>query len=601
MATASQPAYFNLQLLASDGSLAASMRLYTYTAGTTTHKIAYTEPTATVPHTYTSDGGGGQYIALNARGELPAPLYLTSGAYDLCLKTSAGVTTWTRRTQGVDDTPTTNDSALRADLVSTATTKGGALIGINDAGGYINGTTVEAALQEVASPTGKFRADGVNVLRYIPVAEWAAILAGTSTTNLATYLQTAITAEPNLYFPRGQYTTGAALNMRVDSHIYGDGVYASRINGTHAGTIFLYPINNHGCTVEDLAFSGAGCTGVAVATTAGTMQGYLYGAVIQRCSFWYEMDFGVNAQLLLTTIADCWFGRQGSAINTTNGFCGIKAYQYYQPVNSNRIVRCGFENTGGAGLRCALWLYGCTSMLVDQCDFEGCGGRPIIINFGGLIELRNCWFERNGGSSPSTPYTVASMILIDGTYDLVKITRCSMGATVTNSTNSVIEWVGSTSGGVEVRGCTFSLQPTQYPLYDNAAVNYGLDGAGRVVWESNYVIDGNAANKLTTDINKGAKSTVRGWAVISTGAPSINAASDGTLISISKTGTGDVTLTMPSAIGSSPSSICVVASALDVSNATILAVASTTKTIRIVQRVSGVVTDGQISVMWAGV
>lgn len=65
---ASQAGYFNLQIMASDGTPAEFYRLYTYVPATTTHKIAYTEATATTAHTYTSDGTGGQYIALNARG-----------------------------------------------------------------------------------------------------------------------------------------------------------------------------------------------------------------------------------------------------------------------------------------------------------------------------------------------------------------------------------------------------------------------------------------------------------------------------------------------------------------------------------------------------
>ena len=95
--TVSQPGYYNLQALTTLGALGVGMRLYTYSAGTTTHKNAYTEATGTTVQTYTSDGIGGEYIALDARGELPSPLYLTSGAYDLALKTSAGATVWTRR------------------------------------------------------------------------------------------------------------------------------------------------------------------------------------------------------------------------------------------------------------------------------------------------------------------------------------------------------------------------------------------------------------------------------------------------------------------------------------------------------------------------
>ena len=80
--TASQSGQFNLQEFADLGAPLAGGRLYTYSYGTTTHKVAYTDYAGTTPHTYTSDGLGGQYIALNVRGELPAPLYLATGSYD---------------------------------------------------------------------------------------------------------------------------------------------------------------------------------------------------------------------------------------------------------------------------------------------------------------------------------------------------------------------------------------------------------------------------------------------------------------------------------------------------------------------------------------
>lgn len=119
---ASQAATFNLQEFTDAGQLLVGGRLYTYAYGTTTQKIAYTDPAGTVPHTYTADGAGGQYIALDARGELPAPLYLGAGSYDLALKRADGSTVWTRKADGVD-----NSVNLLAGGLSSAS--GGSLVG----------------------------------------------------------------------------------------------------------------------------------------------------------------------------------------------------------------------------------------------------------------------------------------------------------------------------------------------------------------------------------------------------------------------------------------------------------------------------------------
>lgn len=142
MPTVSQPGYFSPQFFTAQGDLAESYRLYTYTAGTTTHKVAYTDSAGSVAHTYTPDGLGGQYIATNARGELPSPLYLSNGAYDIALKTTVGVTVWTRRTEGTSDASSAADTALRADLAANDdAAKGAALIGFDATLAYPVGST----------------------------------------------------------------------------------------------------------------------------------------------------------------------------------------------------------------------------------------------------------------------------------------------------------------------------------------------------------------------------------------------------------------------------------------------------------------------------
>lgn len=95
--SASQPALFNVQEFTDNGVTLVGGRLYTYAYGTTTQKVAYTDPEGAVPQTYTADGLGGQYIALNARGELATSLYLASGVYDLTLRRADGSVVWTRQ------------------------------------------------------------------------------------------------------------------------------------------------------------------------------------------------------------------------------------------------------------------------------------------------------------------------------------------------------------------------------------------------------------------------------------------------------------------------------------------------------------------------
>ena len=148
--TVSQPGYFNLQGFTDLGALAVGGRIYTYTQGTTTKKNAYTEATGTTVHTYASDGVGGEYIALNARGELPAPLYLTTGAYDITYKTAAGATVWTRRADPIGDAGTFT-AAAAGSVATTTQTKLRNIIGVLDEGDTDNVGTLTLAVPSVYS------------------------------------------------------------------------------------------------------------------------------------------------------------------------------------------------------------------------------------------------------------------------------------------------------------------------------------------------------------------------------------------------------------------------------------------------------------------
>ena len=142
--SASQSGVFSLQEFTDVGAPLVAGRLYTYTQGTTTHKTAYTDKAGSIAHTYTSDGIGGQYIGLNARGELPAPLYLAAGSYDITLKDSTGATIWTRRADPVDDSA----AALGADLASTS---GAGMVGFLQSGAGAVSRTLQDKMRESVS------------------------------------------------------------------------------------------------------------------------------------------------------------------------------------------------------------------------------------------------------------------------------------------------------------------------------------------------------------------------------------------------------------------------------------------------------------------
>jgi hypothetical protein len=235
---ASQAGSFNVQELSDTGAPLSGGRLYTFSYGTTTQKTAYTDAAGTIPHTYTSDGAGGQYIALNSRGELPAPLYLGSGSYDLALKRSDGSSVWTRRADG---------QAVLADLSGST---GSALVGYISSATGATSRTVQAKLRDFVS-VKDFGAVGDGV-----ADDTAAITAAIGSGAL------------QIYFPPGTYNTsgGHSLNGRNGLQLIGAGVGAAILNITHASNN-LFTI---GATVtNNLLISGFTVTSTSVTRTGG--------------------------------------------------------------------------------------------------------------------------------------------------------------------------------------------------------------------------------------------------------------------------------------------------------------------------------------------
>jgi hypothetical protein len=249
---ASLPGDFTLQAFSDAGALLASGRLYTYAYGLTTHKPAFTDAAGLVPHTYTSDGAGGQYIALNARGELPAPLYLAAGSYDIALKRPDGSTVWTRRADPVADgadAATAAATALRADLASSSTGKGAALVGFQAAG---SGAVARLALDKLRDA--------------VSVKDFGA--KGDGTTNDRAAILLAFAASRHVVFPAGTYYLGTAsggtplLDLRAlgdDVSIQTDG-YVKLVGQTVTDTeqAFILFKNQSHVSIGELRFEDTG-------------------------------------------------------------------------------------------------------------------------------------------------------------------------------------------------------------------------------------------------------------------------------------------------------------------------------------------------------
>lgn len=113
-------------------------------------------------------------------------------------------------------------SGTSTDLaISLATTTGGApAIGFDWA-------ALPAAINKADWGIQTARGGGVNALRYVPPAEWAGVLARTSTTDLSDYIQACINGNAHTYLPGGRWPIAKALIYPTNRRLSGDGVLST--------------------------------------------------------------------------------------------------------------------------------------------------------------------------------------------------------------------------------------------------------------------------------------------------------------------------------------------------------------------------------------
>jgi hypothetical protein len=324
------------------GDLGIGLRLYTYVAGTTTFKTAYTDVAGTISHTYTSDGIGGQYIALNARGELPSSLFLTLGAYDLCLKRADGSTVWTRFAQGDGDASAIATTGLLAQFAGTG---GSALFGFLQAGVGAVGRTGEAKLRE-----------RVSLEDYGGVADWT----GTGTDNLAAF-NAAVAALPStggtIELGHGIYgMTAPTISPVKHIRVLGKGS-SEASNDPGASEIVLisgsFTINSPKCSLMHLNIRGATGHAVDGVVVGGVAAANVNGFSAHDVGF-YQMgrdglrigsDLGVNANNF--HLSNCRF-----VSNVRHGYyISDKVSPTLPDANGGTIVHCFSQSNGGDGAR----------------------------------------------------------------------------------------------------------------------------------------------------------------------------------------------------------------------------------------------------------
>lgn len=413
--TASLSGVFNLQEFTDLGALAAGYRLYTHAPATTTQKTAYTDAAGLVAHTYTNDGSGGQYIALNSRGELPAPLFLTSGGYDITLKTAAGVTVWTRRAIGGDD----NSDTLRTDLANASSaSKGAALVGFSHALTYAQGVGLALnAFVSVKNAPYNAKGDGVN-------DDTAAI-------------QAAINAHRGkIYFPAGTYKISSTLILKNETILIGEGAGAYFQGTGYPRLTVLQPTDT---------FSGTDVLRADPADDNPSLA-YRYGVALRDL-----LIDCINIKNLSKNIIRL------NSLSNSETFDSIRIINNNVPIAIRIGVSANVSALESDGLSFS-------NIYCLQCDSGGTSTNPVLlIESANEVSFRDSKFQR--GTAPATVGSKAAHV--NGTagrsVNAITFDSCSFTGAESGLLVQSEDTDGQGPRWIRVQNCTF--EGPKFPIY----------------------------------------------------------------------------------------------------------------------------------------
>lgn len=243
-----------LQFFDSNGDPLYNAKLYTYAAGTTTPLATYTDATGNTPNT--------NPVRTDARGE--CDVWLGSVAYKFALYTSADVLIWT-----VDNI----SGPLTSGIMFTQTGTGAVARTLDDKlQGYID------------------------ALDFIPTSLHAGIRDGTNSTNLSTYINSALTAATGqrLVLTPGFYKITSGLNVPAGTWIDGWGATLNCTSSQFKAVSFASGGGIVGVTITGPASGtynslghGVYCSGTNNAPSAPT---FVTAPVVENCTI---SNFGI--------------------------------------------------------------------------------------------------------------------------------------------------------------------------------------------------------------------------------------------------------------------------------------------------------------------
>ena len=431
-----------------DGLPLAGGKLYTYAAGTSTPKAAYTDADALQPHT--------NPIILDAKGE--AVIYW-DGAYKVDLKASddTQVTGWP--VDDIQTDPLGLAGALAAFIAQLATTVGASLIGFIQSGvGAIAGTV-----------QGELR-------RHVWAEQFGAVGDGaTDSTTFVLNAKNRVAAGGVLEFGPGTFIIGsdAALTLSSQNITLRGQRGATVLKAKNGANLTSWvALAADGCTVENLIIDGNRANG---GTADGFYNVYITASnsLVRNCEIRYSTFAGVfigsgTANPRDVKIDECWIHHNGGLSSNTGDGVGIYGGGSF-PVNGLTITNSRFEENFN--------------------NVAGFPGDSTAMNIIGMnITVDHCYLENNhnvqGGQLTLTSNGV------DGSADgRFIVSNCQVMHTVAFS--------GENTTGIEIEGRKILVHDNIVRSLNGDGVRLETSGGEGIVHDNDIMCTNNGVNLIT--------------------------------------------------------------------------------------------------------
>lgn len=415
--------------------------------------------------------------------------------------------------------------------VPDASSAAGLQVRLADTAGASNGDFMIGVKQPFTGAVG--RTQHAQNSDLVSVIDFGAV--GDGTTDDTAAIQAAENTGKAVYWPKPAsfYKVTTAIAMSANPRWFGERGVTTIIRRTNgAGAVLDFPGGNQNGVIENLTIGGIGATGITVA--GGGYANYLSTLSLRNVHFEGDQLVNINANLIHCNFTDCTFGYFTQTSVNANLRHIVSSFAGGNLTNVNTFINCKFFN-GGTTVAAVSFTSGLVLNFYN-CAWEN-NGRDLATSNVQNCLLLNCYSERGKHATSQFDFNLARgrVKVLGGQFN---------GSALMPAAAAMFR--ADTGCPLLVEDADISTTASAF-TYTNASTGAHLPpGSGVHQFASNRY-QGNAADPLlSSDAVLASVLTPKAWAIVNSaggGGSVVESSHTGT--TLTKNGTGDMSVTFP--------------------------------------------------------